>query len=639
MTTEKGAQMIKCSLKLTGIMLVILFSLTLVLSQSSNALVKNASDPTLIGIGARPVGIGKAFVGLSDDVNAVFLNPAGLAGQKSWQVQSMTTELLNVIRYASFAGTYNTDYGTFGLGYIGASLGGAVVTTIDAGGIVIPTGDTIDYSSSVILLSYGSDAKRFLSYDWLDKVSLGATVKLFSQTLTVDDGTLAGYNMDLGMLYKPIPWLSVGWNQVDILPASMGGKLTGPSGTEDFQTTTKLGVAVKILGGDDALYQYEQPLVYLLDLDSKADYPTLLHSGIEWWPSQYLALRFGVDQDAIGTGSPRGYNTETNTCAGIGIRYEGFSIDYAYHKYGTVAENDTNYVSISYSPPLEIAGAAPAAPKETIHLKITSPQDKFSTYDDGIVISGKVVDIKNVTKMTIEGAKVDFAPDGSFKSTYPLFVGKNSFEIKALDSNDQVLESTKIRILRLTKFSDIPDNFRAKEPIETLAALGFLGGYPDGTFKPDRPINRAELVTVLVKANNPGTPQPVDTEFSDVPKKHWASYYIKTGVERGLAKGYPDKTFQPARTVSRAEGVSIFTRFADLKLPETLVTGPYTDVPGRHWAAKTIAAARSAGMLPFVTEETFMPAKGLTRGEAAEILAKTPFAEQKINDLKNFDTY
>lgn len=637
--------MIKCSLKLTGITAIILFSLTLILSPSYSDVITTTVDPTLVGIGARPVGIGKAFVGLSDDVNAVFINPAGLAGQKTWQVQSMTTQLLNVIRYVSFAGTYNTDFGTFGLGYVGAALGGAVETTI-SGGIIIPTGDTIDYTSSVILLSYGSEAKRFLSYDWLDKVSVGATLKLFNQSLSgVEGGLMTGYNMDMGMLYKPIPWLSVGWTLLDALPASMG-KLTGSSGSEYLPTTTKLGTAVKILGGDDSLYQFDQSLVYLLDLDytpGTANYPALIHSGFEWWPISYLAIRFGVDQDVIGTGSltSTGYNVETNTCAGVGIRYGGFSIDYAYHKYGTVSENDTSYVSLSYSPPFEIATAAPAPtpPKEKNYLKISSPADQLITYDDGTVITGKILNVQNVSKLTIEGAKVDFAQDGSFKGTYPLFVGKNAFEIKALDSNDQVLESTKIRILRLTKFSDVPANLRSKEPIEMLAALGFLGGYPDGTFKPDKTINRAELITVLVRTKNPGTPKPVDTEFSDVTKKHWASFFIKTGVDSGLAKGYPDKTFKPAKAVSRAEGVAIYARFADLKMPETLVTGPYTDVPGRHWAAQSIAAARSAGMLPFVTEETFMPNKGLTRGEVAEILANTPFGIQKIKDLKDFDTY
>jgi hypothetical protein len=299
--------MIKCSLKLTGITIFILFSLALISASSYSDVITTTVDPTLVGIGARPVGIGKAFVGLADDVNAVFMNPAGLAGQKTWQVQSMTTQLLNVIRYVSFAGTYNTDYGTFGLGYVGAALGGAIVTTFDAGsGTIIPTGDTIDYTSSVILLSYGSEAKRFLSYDWLDKVSVGATLKIFSQDLSgVEEGLLTGYNIDLGMLYRPNPWLSIGWNQVDILPADMGGKLTGSSGSEDLPTTTKLGAAVKVLGGDDALYQFEQPLVYLLDLDymsSRANYPTLIHSGIEWWPVSYLALRVGVDQDVIGTG-------------------------------------------------------------------------------------------------------------------------------------------------------------------------------------------------------------------------------------------------------------------------------------------------------------------------------------------------
>ena len=650
--------MTKYSFKITGIIILILLSVTLFSTYSCAAYVKTTIDPTLIGIGARPIGTGRAYVGLADDVNAVFLNPAGLAGLKTWQVQSMTTRLLGMIDYLSFAGTYNTEYGTFGLGYVGASMSGSFVTTLELSGggeIVIPVApeSAIDYTSSVILLSYGSDAKRFLDVGWLDKVSVGASFKIFSQGLSgggISEGLLTGYDMDLGMLYKPIPWFTFGWNQIDALPASAGGKLTDSSGNAHaLPSTTKLGIAMKVLG-DNSLYGYTSPLVYLLDMDympNRTDYPTLMRTGVEWWPSNYLALRLGFDQDVIGSDSSAGYNIETNLCAGIGVQFNGFSFDYAYHKFGTIAENDASYLSLSYSAPFEFAAptttatvaAAPPAPKETNYLQISAPADRSTLYDESVLISGKVLRVPDVSKLTIDGAKIDFSQDGTFEATYPLLIGKNAFEIKALDASDKVLATEKIRILRLTKFKDIPDNFWAKDPIELLATLGIIGGYPDGTFKPDRAINRSELTALLVRAKKPGAAEPVETQFSDVPKKHWASFFIKTGADTGLVTGYPDKTFKPSKSLNRAEGVTILTRFAELKLPETLVEGPFTDVPGRHWAAKAVTAARSSGMLTFLTDKPFEPTKEMSRAEAAEILSKTPFGQQNINDLKNFDNY
>jgi hypothetical protein len=633
-------------------------------SYSSAAYVKTTTDPTLIGIGARPTGTGKAFVGLADDVNAIFMNPAGLAGQKTWQVQSMTTRLLNVIDYISFAGTYNTDYGTFGLGYVGASLSGSFVTTMELsdgeGGIIFPVAEeeSINYSSTVMLLSYGSDSQRFLNnnymnwmnFDFMKKVDFGATLKIFSQGLSgggITDGLSTGYDMDLGMLYKPLPYLSFGWNQIDALPVSMGGKITSGGGNEQaLPTTSKLGMALKVLG-DDSLYGYTQPLIYLLDFDYmplRTEYPTLVRTGVEWWPSNYLALRFGLDQDVIGADESSGFDIETNWTTGIGVQASGFKFDYAYHKYGIVTENDTSYLSISYLAPIEFAAPPPPptptpAPKEKGYLKIIPSQDKLITYDEGTSIKGKVLNVKEATKLTINGNEVAFAQDGSFDSTWPLAIGKNTFEVKVFGANDQLLESTKVRLLRLTQFKDVQEGYWAKEPIELLATLGIIGGYQNGTFQPDRLINRAELTALLVRAKNPGTPEAVDTSFSDVPRKHWASYFIKLGADSGLVTGYKNGTFQPAKSLNRAEGVTILSRFAELKLPEELTEGPFPDVPGRHWAAKAVTAARSAGMLVFLTDKPFEPNKELTRAEAADILSKTAFAVQKINNLKDFDTY
>lgn len=618
-------------------------------STSSAAFIKPTTDPTSIGVGARPVGMGNAFVGLSDDINSIFINPAGLAGLKTWQVHSMTTNLINAIPYISLAGTYNTDYGTFGLGYIGANISGSFITglsLVQDRDIIFPitTSEAIDYTSSVILLSYGSDVKRFVDWSWLDNVSIGATFKLFSQGLSgggISDGTLTGYDMDFGMLYRPNKWMTVGWNQIDALPASMGGKLSDPSGERIhiLPTITKLGVAVKVLGDNDALYQYPQPLVYLFDLDympTQSNYPVIYRTGVEWWPSTYLALRAGLDQDIVGSDTSTSYSIDTNLTFGAGIQYNGFKFDYAYHKYGTLSDNDTSYLSLSYAAPLEVAAPA-AAPVNKDYLQLKSPNDKITTYDEAVNIKGSVFNLDQISSVTINGQPVDFL-SGSFEATYPLALGKNKFVIKVL-KNSQELASGVIRVLRLVSFKDVSEKYWAKEPIETLATMGIIGGYPDGTFRPDKSINRAELTTLLVKAKPSGTPEAVDTKFSDVKKKHWASYYINVGVDESMVTGYPDDTFKPSKSLNRAEGVTILSRFAGLQIPDTILEGPYTDVPGRHWAAKSITAARSAGMLIFLTDKPFQPNKDLSRAEAAEILSRTPFASGKINGLKDFESY
>jgi hypothetical protein len=589
--------------------------------------------------------MGKAFVGLADDINAIFLNPAGLAQLKTWQVTSMSTRLLNTIDYLSFAGTYNTNYGTFGLGYVGASLSGSYVTAMElgsSGDIIIPIAseEAISYNSSVIILAYGNEAKKILDFDFLKNVSVGASFKLFSQGLSgggISDGVISGYDMDIGLLYKPISWLSIGWDQIDALPVSMGGKLSNSAGEHSLPTTTKLGFAFQVLG-ENGIYSNPQPLTYLLDFDympTRSNYPTLYRTGVEWWPSNYLALRFGLDQDIIGKSDSSGIEVETNPAFGAGVLYNGFKFDYAYHKYGALSENETSYISLSYASPAFI----PPPPKKVIlreYLTNVTPKDKFITHDEAVVIKGELTDVGAVTSLLINDQIIPYATNGTFEATYPLVLGKNSFLIKVLQ-NDKVLATTEVRVLRLASFKDVPEGYWAKEAIEYLATIGIIGGYPDGTFRPDKIINRAELTTLLVKAKGFTSAESTDTIFSDVRKKHWASFYIQNGVDLGLVTGYPDKTFRPAKSLNRAEGVTILSRFAELKEPETLIEGPFPDVPGRHWAAKSITAARNAGMLTFLIEKPFEPAKEMPRSEAAEVLSKAQFASTKINSLKNFD--
>lgn len=133
-------------------------------------------------------------------------------------------------------------------------------------------------------------------------------------------------------------------------------------------------------------------------------------------------------------------------------------------------------------------------------------------------------------------------------------------------------------------FSDVPDGYWAKTAIETLAKKGVIAGYPDATFKPEGIVSRGELAKIL--------------------------------REKGVTK--PD---QPAK---RADGVVMITRAGNLKVSQTrLLEAPYPDLPGRHWAAKEVTAAKEAGLLNYLEGKNFEPDKPLTRAEVAEILYRT----------------
>lgn len=587
-------------------MLIFIFLVvTFISSNSIAAFIKTTVDPTSIGVGARPLGMGGCFVALADDIDSIYLNPAGLANLKSWQLTSMTTKLIGEIDYVSLAGSYNTDYGTFGIGYVGANMSGSFVTGFQLvdqdNGIIVPSAseEGISYTSSVILLSYGSAARRFLNFDFLDKVAVGATLKFLSQGLSggdIGNGVLSGYNMDLGFLYAPLPYLSFGWNQIDCL--SNNYLVNSSDLQENLMSTAKIGLAFKALGDENAYWSFPQPVTFLLDANvSPNPVPTTFSAGIEWKLSSYLSLRVGMDQDIVGsdqsTDEVNAYSIDSNLTAGIGLSYNGFKVDYAYHKFGSLTENDTYYLSLSYASQFETPKPeAPVQEGRKTYLTVLSPNDKTTTYDEAVTINGILDHISEITSLNVNGSDISFSPTGTFEATYPLSLGKNAFKIVAMHGTT-VLASSEVRLLRLVSFKDVPERFWTKRSIKSLATLGIIGGYPDNTFRPNKSISRAELTTLLIKTRGVTTVEGEETGFADVKSAHWASFYIKSGVDLKLIQGYPDKTFRPSKALNRAEGVTIITRFAGLPEPDVILEGPFPDVPGRHWAAKSITAARS----------------------------------------------
>ncbi|MFZ7103310.1 MAG: S-layer homology domain-containing protein [Peptococcaceae bacterium] len=131
-------------------------------------------------------------------------------------------------------------------------------------------------------------------------------------------------------------------------------------------------------------------------------------------------------------------------------------------------------------------------------------------------------------------------------------------------------------------YTDVPEDHWAVQGIEAAARKGLFGGYADGSFRPDQPITRAELSSVIARYLQLSEPQPVKIHFSDI-KGHWALNVMEEIYRNGIIKGYADGTFRPDGNLIRSEAVTMINRLL-YRGPLQNVEPTFPDVPKDHWA-------------------------------------------------------
>lgn len=625
-----------------------LLSLLLVLLFTVPALAQYvAQDPTRYVPNARILGLGKAYIGLADDVGSIYTNPSGLAGIKGWQLSSMSGKFLDEYSYLSFSGLYPMEFGVIGVGFAGTSISGAYATTIEAGSdpddpiyTIDPTQPQMGNYNNAFVVSYANQMDRIQFLNRLpqaDRISLGASVKMFQAALYGDGivgGNANGMELDLGLKYQPpLPWLSFGVALQNALPAAMGGKLTYASGHEEaYPAVLEVGSAFKLLGKEKSLRTFgNHELTLAADFDmhpNLSGYPMCWHIGAEWSPIQLLVLRMGIDQDSAGDGAG-GLTTVSDSTYGVGLNFGGFRFDYAYHAFAGAPNLENHFFSLSYAvQPIEL-------PKEA--LVIDLPPDKHLTFEARVPVSGKVLDPR-VKKIEINRAPLKFGLRGEFGTTFNLETGKNKIVVEGMSSDSKLIGLAKARILRLRPFPDVYEGYWVRTPISLLAMQEIITGYPDGTFRPEGNITRAEMATLLMKTREQARTLGSDTSearsvdfapiFTDVPGDHWAAKYVKEAAELGVVKGYPDDTFRLKNNITRAEGLAMIARFAGV--PEGTWVGQFPDVAGAYWAAPIIAGAYKYRLLDYLEGKNFEPAKLLTRAETVEMLYKTQYVKDLL---------
>jgi hypothetical protein len=147
-------------------------------------------------------------------------------------------------------------------------------------------------------------------------------------------------------------------------------------------------------------------------------------------------------------------------------------------------------------------------------------------------------------------------------------------------------------------------------------------GYGNFQFLPNQNVTRAEAAIMVARAYGL-KPLNSTTSFPDVTKEHWASGWIARLVKNGGVRGYPDGMFRPDALITRAEMTTLVAWAAKIKgVPKKRLNSRFIDVPNDLWAAPAIQAFAEAKQVNGFKDGTFRPNDSATRAEFTSFLSR-----------------
>jgi len=173
-------------------------------------------------------------------------------------------------------------------------------------------------------------------------------------------------------------------------------------------------------------------------------------------------------------------------------------------------------------------------------------------------------------------------------------------------------------------FTDVTTGHDNYVAIKYLKENELIEGYEDGSFKPLKKINRAEALKIITGAlsKEKNTIRNIDNfEFLDIDEESWYYTYIAEAWTNGVVDGYPDGKFRPENTINRAESLKIALMQEETNIPEEVTEKPYTDIPVDAWFAPYAQVSKKRSLILRSRADGGMyPDKNINRGEFAELI-------------------
>ncbi|MEC4819905.1 MAG: S-layer homology domain-containing protein [Scytonema sp. PMC 1069.18] len=182
------------------------------------------------------------------------------------------------------------------------------------------------------------------------------------------------------------------------------------------------------------------------------------------------------------------------------------------------------------------------------------------------------------------------------------------------------------KLTPVSNFSDVPSDYWARPFIQALAARNIITGFPNGTYRPNQPVERAEFAAMIQKAFNQKQIRQLDVRgFTDVSPSYWANSAIEEAYETGFMSGYPGNIFLPEQPIPRfqalialANGLGLTTNGA----VTNVLNAYYDDVNSiPNYANDEVVAATKANIVVnYPNIRQLEPLSTLSRAEAAAVI-------------------
>jgi hypothetical protein len=197
------------------------------------------------------------------------------------------------------------------------------------------------------------------------------------------------------------------------------------------------------------------------------------------------------------------------------------------------------------------------------------------------------------------------------------------FEAPSARPQPETSTPAAVEFAQASRFPDVAGHW-AQPFIETLATRGLVAGFPDGSFRPNATVTRAEFAAMIRQAFDQPTRRTA-VEFEDVPASYWAYTAIQTAYRTGFLSGFPDGTFRPEEVTPRVQALVSLASGLELSSNEaiaTLLNRYYQDaaqIP--NYAQGQIAAATSNRVVVnYPNPELLRPDQAATRADVAAFI-------------------
>lgn len=174
--------------------------------------------------------------------------------------------------------------------------------------------------------------------------------------------------------------------------------------------------------------------------------------------------------------------------------------------------------------------------------------------------------------------------------------------------------------------------------LNTKDHYSYLIGYSDGTVRPNGRITRAEVATIFFRLLTDDARQrnwSSENNFSDVSADKWYNNAVSTLCHMGVLGGYSDGTFRPNAPITRAEFAKIAVSFAQTN--GSAVYSYFTDVKTTDWFAPYVTTAKDSGLIEGYSDGSFKPENRITRAEACAIVNRVLGRKPSKNHMKISD--